>query len=406
MTTQIDIKTVNDPELVAQSIGGDRQAYRQIVERYQWLICGLTFAACGDVHLSEDLAQETFLQGWTHLSELKHAERLRSWLCGIARNLVAGHRRKQARSPIVESELSDQTPATEIPSPPNLAIAREEQAIIWGALNRLPIEYRESLVLYYRQQESVADMAAALEISEEAARQRLVRGRAMLARHLDELVDRGLRTSAPTRAFTLAVVAALPAATLSAKASTLGAAMKGSASIKAAAAAGLWGSVLLGPTVGMLGAYAGYRTGLNSAIAPQERTLMRRFSLKLALLVVAFNAMFVPYLFWNRHLRLSPVLTSSILIAATLAYVVAVFVLVIRFKIVFRRTRAQLIASDPNLADDARAKASRFSYEFRSSTTLLGLPLLHVNPSYVLGASKINFAGANRPWRCRLAGSR
>ena len=182
-------------------------------------ICGLTFAACGDLHISEDLAQETFLQAWTHLAELKDASRLRSWLCGIARNLAASDRRQRTRTPIVESELLDQTPSTGTASPPNQAIAREEQAIIWRALQRLPIDYREPLVLYYRQQESVAQMAAALEISDEAARQRLVRGRAMLAHHLDVLVDRGLRTSAPTRAFTLAVIAALPAATLSAKAS-------------------------------------------------------------------------------------------------------------------------------------------------------------------------------------------
>jgi RNA polymerase sigma factor (sigma-70 family) len=379
MTTQLEIETLSDAELVSQSIRGDRQAFRQIVERYQSLICGLTFAACGDVHLSEDLAQETFLQAWTHLAELKDASRLRSWLCGIARNLIATDRRKRSRTPIVESELADQTPSIDAASPPNQAIAREEQAIIWGALQRLSVDYREPLVLYYRQQESVAQMAAALEISEETARQRLVRGRAMLARHLEGLVDRGLRISAPTRAFTLSVVAALPAATLSAKASGIGGAMKASASIKAATAAGVWGSVLLGPTVGMLGAYAGYRTGLSSAIAPQERTLMRRFAWKIALLVLAFNAMFVPYLFWNRHLRLAPILTTSILIAATLAYVLAVCVLVTRFNISFRKMRAKLIASDAKLAEDARAKAAKFSYEYRSATSLFGLPLVHVN---------------------------
>ena len=109
---------------------------------------------------------------------------------------------------------------------------------------------------------------------------------------------------------------------------------------------------------------------------------MRRFALKISVLVLAFNAMFVPYIFWNRHLRLSPVLTSSILIAATLAYVLAVLMVVIRFNISFRKTRAQLIASDAMLAEDAVAKAAKFSYEYRSQTSLLGLPLVHVNVGY------------------------
>jgi DNA-directed RNA polymerase specialized sigma24 family protein len=54
----------NDRELVERSLNGDRGAFGRIVERYQSLICAVTYSATGDVSRSEDLAQETFLAAW------------------------------------------------------------------------------------------------------------------------------------------------------------------------------------------------------------------------------------------------------------------------------------------------------------------------------------------------------
>jgi hypothetical protein len=78
------------------------------------------------------------------------------------------------------------------------------------------------MVLFYRQEESIASVADILRISEEAVRQRLSRGRAMLNERVAKVVELGLRRSGPTKALVLAVLAALPVA--SAKAGTLGAA--------------------------------------------------------------------------------------------------------------------------------------------------------------------------------------
>ena len=57
----------------------------------------------------------------------------------------------------------------------NLTMAREEQAILWGALERVPELYREPLVLYYREHRSVEHVAAALDLTEDAVRKRLGR---------------------------------------------------------------------------------------------------------------------------------------------------------------------------------------------------------------------------------------
>src|SRR2546423_9351918 len=97
--TMIPAVSQNDADLVAASLTGNRDAFGQIVSRYQSLICSLAYSATGSLSQSEDLAQETFLAAWKSLSALREPEKLRSWLCGIARNLINTTFRKQQREP-------------------------------------------------------------------------------------------------------------------------------------------------------------------------------------------------------------------------------------------------------------------------------------------------------------------
>ena len=76
MSTSIAESPVHDAQLVERSLLGDTGAFGGIVERYQGLICGLAYSACGNAHLSEDLAQETFIAAWRQLRDLREAEKL------------------------------------------------------------------------------------------------------------------------------------------------------------------------------------------------------------------------------------------------------------------------------------------------------------------------------------------
>ena len=112
MTTQ-----VNDADLVASSLAGSRDAYASIVRRYQSVVCALTYAACGDIQQSEDLAQETFLAAWKSLRDLKDPSKLRAWLRGIARNVVNAAIRKDAKTPSLATEPEDDRLPSEEPTP-------------------------------------------------------------------------------------------------------------------------------------------------------------------------------------------------------------------------------------------------------------------------------------------------
>ena len=173
---------LDDAELVTASLAGDRDAFGQIVARYQALICSLAYSATGSVRQSEDLAQETFLNAWQNLGQLRESAKLRSWLCGIVRHRISRTFERNRREPAHAAEALDVAHEVAAPEalPSDQAISREEQAIMWRSLEQIPETYREPLILFYRENQSIERVAAALELSEDAVKQRLSRGRKLL----------------------------------------------------------------------------------------------------------------------------------------------------------------------------------------------------------------------------------
>ncbi|MCU0784841.1 MAG: sigma-70 family RNA polymerase sigma factor [Verrucomicrobia bacterium] len=275
----------SDAELVAQSLADDREAFGRIVSRYQSLICSLAYNATGSLSASEDLAQQTFLTAWQRLRQLREPAKLRAWLCGIARGLTSNAVRRQTHQPVhaaVPLDAIHDLPAS-APTPDERAITREEEAILWRSLERIPDDYREPLILFYREGESIERVAAALELSEDAIRQRLSRGRKLLHQQVLALVEGTLRQTKPGKAFTLGVVAALPllATTATAATAATATATKGGSAAKAAGAAGMWsvllssGMLILYALFGVFG-YGGRWVGRKMGRASQQTTLGRR----------------------------------------------------------------------------------------------------------------------------------
>src|SRR5580658_3954681 len=156
-TEEVSAAKTKDAELVAESLAGGREAFRRIVERHQTLVCSLAYCATGSLTESEDLAQETFLAAWRQLAELREPSKLRPWLCGIARFVIGKELRRQGREPVHAAETLESLNelATPDPLPSERAISREEQAILWHCVARIPEIYRESLVLFYREHQSI-----------------------------------------------------------------------------------------------------------------------------------------------------------------------------------------------------------------------------------------------------------
>ena len=273
-------ESYEDVELVERSRNGDRNAFGRIVERYQSLVCALTYSASGNLQASEDLAQVTFITAWCELPKLREPAKLRSWLCGIARNVTNSSFRQDKRTPTANADTLEATanlPA-DTATPRDHVISKEEEAILWGTLCGMPETYREPLVLFYRQNQSVTEVSEALGVTEDVVRQRLSRGRTMLSERVASFVETALRGSGPGKAFTLGVLAMLPGLTLSAKAATIGAAAaKGSATAKAAGLSGVANAILGFAPFAFLGGLVGLKMSRDQSQSLQQRESVIRF---------------------------------------------------------------------------------------------------------------------------------
>ncbi len=371
----------NDMDLVAQSLAGSREAFGRIVEQHQSLICSLTYSATGSLTQSEDLAQETFVIAWKQLRQLREPEKLRSWLCSIARSVISNSMRRQRREPTHGAETldtPDQTPARD-PNPSERAISREEEAILWRSLEQIPVVYREPLVLFYREQQSVAGIAEKLELSDDAVKQRLSRGRKLLTEEVTAFVEGTLQRTNPGKAFTLGVLAALPLFAATAKAAAVGAtAAKGSATTKAVAAVGLFGA-FFAPVIGILAGALGTRINIDSTKSPRER----QFKIKMAWitwsLILAFNlslfgGMVLVGSYWTTH----PILLTWAIIGVSFGYGLLILWLAIWSTIRQRRIGLEEAAEPHDSAAPNGSRLIGLSYEYRSRWTLFGWPLIHI----------------------------
>lgn len=197
----------SDAELLRRSRAGHKEAFAGLVERYQNLVCAVTFGATGDRELAADLAQDTFVAAWTSLPKLRDETRFRAWLCGIARNLVGKTKRRQ-RPAVVSSDL-----ASDVPDPSPTATETLEQTrsevLLREVLEGMDESFREPLLLYYWEGHSTKEVAAQLGLSLSAVEQRLSRGRRRIKAEVEEKVDRALQGAKPDKRFAPMVLAAI-----------------------------------------------------------------------------------------------------------------------------------------------------------------------------------------------------
>ncbi len=374
--SSLDVMT-SDAELVAATLAGDRRAYGVIVERYQRLLCSLAFSATGGVAQSEDIAQETFIDAWRQLATLREPEKLRPWLCGILRFKVSRLRRDDGREPVRRADPLDEAAA--IPSAdeaiPDQAVHQEEQALMWSALERVPEIYREPLVLYYREHRSVEHVAAALDLTEDAVKQRLARGRKILQEQVLAFVEGALARTTPGKLFTIATLAALPAlvAPTPAKAAVVagGIAAKGSALAKTTALA-----TLIASLGGTINAVLVLRASLDQSRTPRERRAVVKITLAFFFGVLAvLGALWLlragSWRWWEQRAWFAGI--AQALVVGLLAVFPVSIMRVMRFTRALRSSERRV---HPELFRDARDQVGSSAGEYCSRLTLLGVPLV------------------------------
>jgi RNA polymerase sigma-70 factor (ECF subfamily) len=167
---------VDDGDLVGRARAGDPAAFERLFDRYHAPILNYLHRMVYDRATAEDLTQDTFLKAYRALPGTNADLAFKAWLYRIATNTAITHlRRKKIVRWLPFAEGFDP------PSDESIERSVGRQFDVERALSKLPQHYAAVLLLRHYQGLSLAETAAALDITENAAKLRLFRARKAFA---------------------------------------------------------------------------------------------------------------------------------------------------------------------------------------------------------------------------------
>ena len=165
----------SDESEILQRVGqGDVDAFRTIAERHGRSLLVVARSVLRDEAEAEDVVQETLIKLWRTGDELTvPGGGIGPWLKRVARNLAIDRQRRSKRFDVV-----DEVPEMGSPAEQHTDIEdRERKEAVDAALDELPERQKTAVLLFHHEGFSVAEVAACLEVSEDAAESLLARAR-------------------------------------------------------------------------------------------------------------------------------------------------------------------------------------------------------------------------------------
>jgi RNA polymerase sigma-70 factor, ECF subfamily len=181
-----------DRVAMARLASGEDHALTELLDRHATAVFHFLCRMLGNEDDANDLAQETFVRVYRARDRFRPGQRFSAWLFTIAANLARNHLRWRARHPNVsldaEDEPAGQPLGDPLPAPggdpSHAAAASEHVETVRCAVQQLPDDLREAIVLCEWQDLPVAEAAAILETTPKAVESRLYRARQVLRERL------------------------------------------------------------------------------------------------------------------------------------------------------------------------------------------------------------------------------
>ena len=165
---------------------GDHGAFAQFIDKYKETV----FLCCRRLGLredeAEDVASETFLAAYNGLSRYSGRAELSTWLWSIAYRRAVSYLRKNRRQCQLEAgpDESRQIGSGEEQEPAAAIQGKETEKIVWEAVERLPRLWAMAIILYYREEKSIIDIAKIMQAKENTIKTYLFRARQRLKKAL------------------------------------------------------------------------------------------------------------------------------------------------------------------------------------------------------------------------------
>ncbi len=186
---QVESQITDDRKNILAAQEGDKNAYGELVLKYQKRLFRFIFMMLGRRDATEDIVQEAFVNGYLALNSFDAQKRFYPWLATIARNLALNRIKKTDKEkPASEYEdLIESTPDFS-DNPLERIIEQENEKRLAAAVAALPEQYRTVFVLRTFEKMSYDEIAKQLNIAPGTVDSRLHRAREKLVQMLKDLL--------------------------------------------------------------------------------------------------------------------------------------------------------------------------------------------------------------------------
>jgi len=179
-----------DSRLVQQTLDGDKETFRALVDKYKRPIYNLAYRILGNVEDANDVAQETFLCAYRSLDTFDLKRNFSPWIFKIATNLCFDRLRKKKLNTVsIDDPISEednirwQLPDSSM-DPQNLYESKELQDVVQRLIASLPEKYRAVIVMRHSQGLSYEEIAEILDQPVGTVKTHLHRARKILQEKL------------------------------------------------------------------------------------------------------------------------------------------------------------------------------------------------------------------------------
>jgi RNA polymerase sigma-70 factor (ECF subfamily) len=180
----------SDEELMRRLQGGEEAALASLMERWELPVKRFIFRLLGNVTEAEDLAQEVFCRIFTKRTHYRPGAKFSTWCYAIAANLAKNRLRWWQRHPVhsidawieARGEIADESLLGAFAA--QSALRQEQILAVQKAVAALPLDLRTALILFEYEEQTTAEIAAALDCTPKAVENRLYRARQLLQRSL------------------------------------------------------------------------------------------------------------------------------------------------------------------------------------------------------------------------------
>lgn len=176
---------LSDNQLIKLIRAGDSGSFAVLVERYQVRIFNLMYRFSQSVEEATDLTQDVFCRAYEKLGRYREQQHFFPWLYTMALNHARDWKRKRRTQQRTIGDCRAETEAVHHTPDSDLESKQRVDGLHW-ALQRLPEDRREMVILRYRHDCSIRELAELFELSESAVKMRLQRSLAELGRSMEQ----------------------------------------------------------------------------------------------------------------------------------------------------------------------------------------------------------------------------